>query len=756
VLLRPLPFAHAEQLVSLAGLDSARQTVPTVSSMDWLDWQKATSVETALYGFSYRQTVVTSDSAIRVNADHVSDNYFTVLGARFAIGRGFSEDEIRSDGATVAVISERLWRTMFGGDSSLSATLRTPVGTYRVIGVVARGGEFPAGTDIWFPSALTPSTDPSRIDINWTPIGRLAAGATADRAAAELSAIVRSVRAADPSAIYDYGVTTIPLSEQVVGGADDYLRLLMGVVIAVLLIVCANVAAAGLARGAARRHEMAVRTSIGAGRMRLVQQLLVEHLCLGFAGGALGLLLAWAGTRAILWRWGAQIPRAAEISIDGRVFAFTLAVALVAGALAGVLPAIRVSRIAPNAVLASGSRTSVSGGRGLAGAWLVGAEIALALVLLTGAGLLVRSFRSLLGRGVGIDTNVATVNVPLGGPRYATDSVRRAEYLTSLVDTYRAMPGVRAVGLTSFVPLGLTGQGFVDIEGQSLGSEDAVYRVVNGGFFAAMGLHLFIGRVFGPQDGAATSRVVVINRKMASMYWPGQNPIGRRVRARSMERKAQGPADWLTIIGVVSDLRTYGLESDLRPEMYTLYTQVPSWTHAMTALVRGIGSSRRLLPELRRRARAIDPHVGIDTGTIDELLSATLAPRVLTMSLLTTFAVVAVLLAAFGIYGVLSYSVAQRTRELAVRAALGADRRRLLMLVATSGFRVVLAGGLAGLIAAFWLTRSLTTMLVDVTPTDPLTVALAALTLFVVASFAIAIPALRATRLNPMIALQGD
>jgi putative ABC transport system permease protein len=470
----------------------------------------------------------------------------------------------------------------------------------------------------------------------------------------------------------------------------------------------------------------------------------------------LGLLLAWIGTRVILWRWGAQIPRVNEISIDGRIFAFAFGATLIAGALAGVLPAMRVSRIAPNAVLASGGRTNTRGGRGLTGAWLAGGEIALALMLLTGAGLLIRSFRALLSRGVGIDTNVATVNAALDGPRYASDSAQRVRYLSSLIDAYRTIPGVQAVGLTSFVPLGLTGQGFVDIEGRPAQTEGAVYRVVNGGFFAAMGLRLLLGRVFGPDDAAGTERVVVINLKMANTFWPGQNPIGRRVRATSMERKPTGPADWLTIVGVVGDLRAYGLESDPRSEMYALYTQVPSWTHSMTALVRGRGPASRLLPELRRRARSIDPRVGVDTGTIDELLRETLVTRVLTMSLLTMFAAIALLLAALGIYGVLAYSVAQRTRELAVRAALGADRRRLLVLVANSGFRVVLAGGLVGFVAAFWLTRGLKSMLVDVTPTDPVTASLAAAALLVVTGAAVAIPALRATRLDPMIALQGD
>lgn len=757
VLLRPLPFPHPEQLVVINGLDSARNKVPTISSADWLDWRRAATLKgSALYSFPQRQGVVTPDSASRVNAERVSGNYFSVLQSRFRVGRPFTEQEVLG-GAMVVVISERLWRQMFGADPRLATPLRTALRSYTIVGVVAAGEAFPAYTDVWFPVALTPQTDPSRININWTMIGRLRADVSFEQARAELATIAQGVRVADPSAIYDHGAEVHSLADTVVGPVSTYLALLMAVVVFVLVIVCANVAASSLARTAARSREMAIRTSLGAARRRLIQQLLIEHVWLGMLGGAFGLALAWAATHVIVAVWGAQIPRAGEIAIDWQVFTFTFVASLAAGVAAGVIPALRVTRVSLSSMLSSGGRTAAKGGKNLAGASLVSLEIALALILLTGAGLLIRSFRSLLGRDIGFDTNVATAEVGLSGPMYAADSARRYAYWESLIEACRIIPGVAAAGLTNFVPLGMTGQGFIDIDGREDAKAGAVYRTVSPGFFDALRMPLIAGRVLDARDQLGTERVAVINRTMSAKYWPGQSPIGKLVRARSMEPGAHGQlAAWLTIIGVVGDVRTYGLETPPRPEMYVSYRQTPSWTFGMTALVRGTVPATRLLDEIRRRAHAIDPRFAVDVGTLDDRLHTTLATRVLTMSLLSGFAGIALLLAALGIYGVLSYSVAQRTRELAVRAALGAGRTQLLRLVLGSGLRVVAVGATFGVVAAFWLTSALSSMLVDVSAIDPLSYLAAVAVLFLVSVAAILIPSLRATRLDPIIALQAE
>ena len=756
VLLRPLPFENAGQLVSITGRDSLGTVVPTVSAPQWSDWRQARSLEdAALYGFPFRQGIVTSDSSFRVNAQRVSGNYFDVLGARFAAGRPFTEEEAGA-GEPVVVVSEDLWRRMFGADRALSTPLRTGRRSYTVVGVLARGQEFPSRTDLFFPTDMAAEVAGPRINVNWTMIGRLGPGVAPEQAATELSSIARGAQADAPEAPYDFGVGIQPLADSLVGDAARYLRLLMAVVLCVLLIVCANVAASSLARASVRAREMAVRASLGAARTRLVQQMLIEHLSLGLAGGAVGVFVAWAALRVILSRWGEQIPRSAEVVMDVRVLVFVLAMSLMAGLLAGVLPAIRLSRISLREMTSSGSRTAVRGGRNLAGASLVSFEIAAALLLLAGAALLIRSFQSVIGRDIGFDTNVATVEGALSGERYAEDAARIA-YWDQLLGEYRSIPGVQAAAITQWVPLGLTGSGFIDIEGRDVPGAGAVYRVVSEDFFRALAMPILAGRSFSSMDVMGAERVAVINRTMAERFWAGENPIGQRVRARSMEAGGGGtPAPWLTVIGIVGDVRTFGLETDARAEMYVHFRQRPQWTTSMTAIVRGNLPAAQLSGELRRRGATVDPQIALDIGTLDERLADTLATRVLTMTLLASFAAIALLLAAMGIYGVLSYAVAQRTRELALRSALGATRARLVQLVLGAGLRVIAVGLVAGMAAAIALTRMLESMLVGIEPLDPWSYGAAIALLLGVSLAAVLVPARRATRLDPMIALQGE
>jgi len=754
ILLRPLPFPHAERLVMLYGADSAKTRIEMVSSADWLDWRHAQSLESsALFSFPFRQGIIVGDSAIRVTSETVSGEFFKVLSPRFVAGRGFTDEEVQG-GEPVVVIGERLWRNSYGADPKLAQPLRTSERPFRIVGVVADGAEFPAQTDLWMPTAITLRMDRARINVNWQLVARLASGVSASTAAAELSTIARGILANDPSGVYDHGVSVAPLAESIVGPVSLYLTLLMGVVLCVMLIVCANVAASSLARASVRSREMAVRTSLGAGRSRLVQQLLIEHVMLGVLGGVIGLFVAWISLRGIMSLWGDQIPRATEVRMNVSVFVFALAVSLLAGALAGTIPALRLTRVSLRAVLSAGGRTSASGGRNLAGASLVSLEIALAVLLLTGAALLIRSFRSVIGRDIGFDTNVATAEVMLSGPPYARDSLRRFAYWESLIDEFQRIPGVQAAGVANWIPLGVTGQGFVDVDGRAAVGGTAVYRAVSPGFFGALDLRLVGGRLFDKSDGPGTQRVVVINRTMAEKFWPGESPIGKLVRARSMEGTN---SPWLTVIGVVGDVRGYGLESEVVPEMYVFYRQAAGWrTTVMTALVRGSGRASNLLVEMKRRARAVDPRLAVDVGTLELRLRHRLAQRTLTMSLLSGFAGIALILATLGIYGVLSYAVAQRTRELAVRAALGARPPQLLGLVVIAGLRVVVVGLAFGVTAAFWLMRMLESLLVGVSPLDPVSFVGAIVVLFAVSLAAIIVPALRATRLDPMIALQAE
>jgi predicted permease len=757
IVLRPLPFPHAEQLLAVSGLDSASREAFTVSSADWLDWRSSTALQSsAIYSFPYRQGIVAGDSAMRLTAVTATGGMFRVLGSHFVVGRPFTESDA-SDGTPTVVISERVWRQMFGADPQLSMPLRTATRAYRILGVVASDQGFPEGVDVWFPVDVTVQADPVRVNINWLMIARRRGDVSTDQAWAALTGVARGIRERDPTAIYDYGVATKSLTNSVIGDVSSYFRMLIATVGVVLLIVCANIAASSMARAQARAREMAVRSSLGAARVRLVQQMLLEHVWLGLVGGCLGLGLAWASIRGVLAVWGDRIPRANEVTMDGRVFAFALALSIVAGALSGIIPAMRVTRVSLSGLLQSGGRGSAAGGRNLAGASLVSLEIALALLLLTGAGLLLRSFRSVLSRDIGFDTDVATAEAALSGPLYATDTLRRYAYWDQLLAELRAIPGVQGAAVSQWIPLGLTGQGFVDVEGRDATGMGAVYRTVSEDFFRTLRIPLVVGRTFGAEDGSTTPRVAVINRVMAQRFFPGENPIGRRIRARSQEPGLHGqPAPWLTIVGVVGDIRTYGLESDARAEMYVDFRQTPRRTTSMTALVRGSTSAANLLGEIRQRARRVDPNIAVDVGTLEDRLHATLATRSLAMSLLSAFAAVAALLAALGIYGVLSFAVAQRTRELAVRSALGARRGQLLSLVLSAGLKVALIGLAFGIVGALGLSRTMKALLVGVTPFDPLTYTGAAVMLGIVVLAAILVPAVRATRMDPVIALQAE
>ena len=562
------------------------------------------------------------------------------------------------------------------------------------------------------------------------------------------------MRRRDRAGLYDFAVNVRPLREVIVGDIASGFRLLMAGVLVVLLLVAANLTLSTLGRGASRRHEMAIRSSLGADRARLVAQLLVEHVLLALLGGVGGVLLAWGAVRGVLAVWGDQVPRAGEVHLDALVLGAAVGLSVLVGLIAGIVPALRGSRASLHHAMQEGSRTAARGGRS-AGAAFVVLEFAVALLLLVGAGLLIRSFRTLMNRDLGFDRHVATAELVLSGPRYA-DSAQRLVGWDALMASYRAIPSVEAVGLANWIPLGMAGASFIEVQGREGTHDGAGYRVISEEYFKAMAIPLRAGRAFGPQDGPATPRVVVINQAMARAYWPDQDPIGKQVRARSMEFRPRGEAPWLTVVGVVGDVRQWGPESQPRPEMYTFFRQLPRWTPAMTAVVRSAVPARRLLPQLRRRTRAVDPLLAADVGVLDDRLAAQLAPRQLTMSLLTAFAGVALLLAALGIYGVVSYSVAQRTRELAVRAALGAERRELLTLVIRAGMGSAATGIAVGLVAAVALSRVLAAMLVDLSPLDPLTYLGAAVMVSVVALLAIAVPALRATRLDPMAVLKGD
>jgi predicted permease len=594
-------------------------------------------------------------------------------------------------------------------------------------------------------------------DENYNIVARLKPGATVAQAQAELNVAARSLAQQFPdyypqSRAFSFSVR--PLLEQVVGDVRPALLILLGAVGFVLLIACANVANLLLARAAAREKEMAVRAAIGAGRWRIVRQLLTESLALSFVGGALGLLVAFWGLDALRGLAPGNIPRLHNVALDGRVLLFTSAVTMLTGVLFGVAPALRSSRVNLGETLKEGGRGAVGGGQRLRGA-LVVAEVALSLVLLVGAGLLIRSFMRVQQVEPGFDARgVASMRLSVAGTGYQGE--RSAEYFRQLLERVRALPGVESAGAASILPLGGgIGWGSITIEGYvPAGGQEAIQadqRIAGAGYFETMRVPLVRGRYFDERDAAGAPPVAIIDESMARTYWPGADPVGRRL-------KVGGPEDetpWVTVVGVVGGVKQYALDTDSRVTIYYPHGQNPSGT--MYVAARTPGDAGVLAASLAREARAVEPNVAVfDVKTMGQRLSESLARRRFAMLALGLFALAALVLAAVGIYGVMSYTVAQRTREIGVRVALGASRRDVLGLVLKRGMLLALVGIGAGLAGALALTRVLSSLLFGVSASDPLTYAAIALLLAAAALLACYVPARRATKVDPMVALRYE
>ncbi|MEP7345313.1 MAG: ABC transporter permease [Gemmatimonadaceae bacterium] len=757
VLLRPLPFPAPGRLVSIQGLDSVGNPVIFVSADNWYDWrrQNRTFTDVAIH-MQARVSVRAGEDAVRAPAELVSAGFFRVVQPRLLFGRTFNDSGDAQE-ATGIVVSESFWRRTLGAKPPAGLHAVVDGVDRDVIGVVAAGEEYPGGRDVWIPYNHRQTGGSSRNAVNWFGIGRLAPGVSIGAATTDLSGVARRIREADPGTLYSYGVRLDPLSDRVVGNVSDYLQLMMGAVLLVLLIACANLASANLARGVSRSREMGVRAALGAGKRRVVRQLLIEHLCVALIGGALGTLLGALLLRAVVASAAAQLPRADTIALDGRVLLFGFLIATITGLVTGVLPAVQASRTPPNAAL-SGGRGAVRGGRGLPARALVGAEVALAFVLVTCTGLLVQSLRSVLSQPLGFDTSgVVTAQVMLSGPSYAKNQAAKMEYWRRLQTSLRSAPGVETVGLANWIPLEPGGSSFIEIGGRDIPGASAGYRVVGDDYFAALRVAVLSGRPISATDDSTAPPVAVINRAMAERFWPGENPLGRLVRAPSMEGAAGGalPA-WRTVVGVVGDVRQYGYEFTPDPELYVPYRQAPGWTYTLTAVVRGHAGDASLVEVVRRRVRDIDPGIAAEIDVLAARAARRTASRRFTMSVLGLFGGLALLLASIGVYGVLSFAVVQRTRELAVRAALGAGRPSLLTLVLASGGRVIMAGLGAGVLGMLLLTKVIGATLYNVSPHNPMVLATSLGTIGVVAFLAALVPAYRATRIAPMIALKGE
>ncbi|HKB07253.1 MAG TPA: ABC transporter permease, partial [Candidatus Polarisedimenticolia bacterium] len=733
VLLRPLPFARSDRLMSVWQNNSARGWhKDVVTPADYIDWRRdAVSFESMAAYFPSGFNLHAGDEAERVRGADVSVDFFRVLRSTPVPGRGFAAQDEGASGGRVAVLGHALWQRRFGGERGIvgrSVVLNSE--SFTVVGIAPPGFQFPEKAELWtLARNVVPSNPfmPANLDITGVrglhylyAIARLKDGVTRAQAQSEMDTIAARQEKEYPEMNAHTGVEVMPLHESIVGDVRPALLVFLGAVGLVLLIACANVANMSLARAAARRREIAVRTALGASRLGILRQCLIESLLLSVAGGCAGLLLAMWGTDLLKTLGPEEIPGAPSIALDARVLGFTLVLSVLTGILFGLAPALQASSTDPQEALREGGRSSSAGPRArLLRNLLVVTEMAVALVLLTGAGLLVKSFIKLERVDPGLSVEgVLALQVWLPDARYAEDA-RQVRFYDEVLRRSAALPGVSAAALTSDLPLSGVDSflGFV-IEGRPepkpYEGPESGFHQVSPDYFRSLGIPLLRGRTFDARDAKTAPAVAIVSDTLAKRYWPGEDPVGRRV---SFGTNDKGERDWTTIVGVVADVRQKGLHANLRPECYVPYTQAPS--RYATLVVRSTLDADALSAAIDREVRAVDPDVPVyGAKTMREVLNGSLASRRFNMALLAMFSVMAVLLAAVGLYGVLAYMVTQRTHEIGVRVALGARKGDILRLVVGQGMALTLGGLVLGILGALALTRVLSALLVGVAATD--------------------------------------
>jgi len=760
VLLRPLPYRDPSRLV-LMNESSKQLPDMSVSYPNYLDWRdRSRSFERIAAVQPAQYTLSGVERPERLGGWNVTADFFPTLGIAPLVGRDLTAQDDRPGAPPVALLTYGLWQRRFGGDRSVVGRALTLSGrSVAVIGVLPRQFRFYYGdADLFLPLGL----DSDRLkDRDEHPgiyvVARLRPGATAQTAFADMDAIARGLEKEHPESNSGNRVAVKLLQDDVVSILRPVLVVLAGAVGFVLLIACANVANLLLARASTREKEIAIRRALGASRRRVLRQVLTESALLSLAGGGLGLLLAAWLSDVLLSLIPAGLPRMDEVRLDATVLGFTLVLSLLTGLVFGIAPAWQASRSDVLEPLKETARGSSSGrGQQRFRSVLVVSEVALALVLLAGAGLMARSFERLQEVRPGFRPgNVLSAQLVLPELKYKTKAEINS-FADRLVARVEALPGVEAAGTVN--PLPLTQEGWqtdYQIEGRPVPARgeapNSDYHVVSGAYFKAMGIPLVRGRLFDDSDREDTTPVVLVNETLARRWWPAGDAVGKRMRTGSVDQ----PGPWMTVAGVVGDVRQYGLDQEQKTQFYRTERQVA--LHPMSLVLRAQGDPEALASALRGAVQSIDPDQPIyNVRSMDSLLATTLAPRRLSLLLLATFAVTALLLAGVGIYGVLAYSVTQRTHEIGIRMALGARRADVLVMVLRQGLRLVLAGAALGVAAAFGLTRLMSSLLFGVSPTDPATLGAVCLVLVGVALLACLVPARRASGVDPMIALRCE
>ena len=765
VLFRPLPYADPEGILLVR---TAWRDLPSSFSVgNWADVaRQQTSFQRFVPAYGESYNLSGAETPENVNGARVGADYFTLLGVQPALGRNFRAEEASPGRENVVLLSHGLWQRRFGGDpSAVGSEIRLDGRPHTVIGVMPASMDFALFTEeLWLPVAFSPERLALHDEHFLTVLARLKPGVTRSRADEEMAGLGRWLETTYPKDNQDRTIRVSQLMEELVGDYRPRLFVLLGAVGFVLLIACANIANLLLARGAARAREISIRAAIGAGRRHLVTHALAESLVLAAAGGLLGLLVGYWGV-ALLAAYGPQdVPRLAEARVDGPVLAFALGLTALSGLVFGLVPALRTAARPPHEALKEGGRTgSRAGSRDRLRNTLVVAEIALALVLLTGAGLLIRSSVALNGVDPGFDPRgVVAGRISLPETSYQTaDEVTRA--FERIEERAAAVPGVASAALVSAAPLeGGNSNGLVP-EGRALeigSSINSLMRVATPGYFETMRIELVRGRGFTAQDRNGTPLVMVINEALAREAFPGQDPIGKRIAC--CESGPNGEPNWKEVIGVARDTRARGLDQEPMPEFYLPMLQAPAaawnWTdRTLTLAVRARTDAPALMTPLRNAVAEVDPSLPLyNLGTMQGRVMDSVAQSRFSTMLLIVFGAIALILAAIGVYGVISYGVAQRTQEIGIRMALGARHVDVLAMIVRHGAALAAVGLAVGLAAALALSGLLGSLLYQVSPTDPPTFAAGLVVLSFVAVLAAALPARRAAQTDPMVALRNE
>jgi putative ABC transport system permease protein len=760
VLLRPLPYEEAERLVLVQANNPQQKISQAPTSLpDFLDWREQASVFEQLAVFSRWNTVLTGgDEPERLSTGFVSSNFFSTAGVKPILGRAFSDEENRTEAEPAVVVSQGLWKRRFGADANLIGQTITLNGkSSMVIGIMPDlFNDLVGSVDVWLPIALN-TNDWVRESRELQVLGRLKHGVTLKQADTEMSAIAARLEEAYPKSNDGWGAGVISLHSSIVGDVRAALWIILGAVCFVLLIACANVANLLLARAVTRQKEVAIRTALGASRLRIIRQFLTESLLLSTIGGAFGLLLAVWGIKLLVAIGPDSIPRMSEINLDGRVLMFVCGVSLLTGLIFGLVPALQASKLSLNESLKEGGRGSSDGLRhNRIRSLLIVSELALALVLLVGAGLLIKSFIRLQSVNPGFNPEkVLTVQLALPQSRYRSPQSRVA-FFDQLMSRLESLPGAQSAGLTLNLPLnggGISSWHGVVHDGRPITLEETTQtenRIISPSYFRALGIPLLKGREFTAQDNRKdASPVVIVSDTLAGQMWPDEDPVGKRIQFGYDESFAR------EVIGVVGDIKRQGFESTGDMATYIPYAQQP-WTN-MVIVARSASDPMSLAGAIKSAVQEVDKDQPVhNIKTLDTIIANSTSQRRFNLLLLGVFAAVALILAAVGIYGVISYSVTQRTHEIGIRMAVGAGQRDILRLVVGKAMTLAVAGVAIGLVASFALTRLMESLLFGVSATDLATFAVTSLLLTGVALGASFVPARRATKVDPTIALRYE